>query len=428
MDLPLPEIHPEEMQEEIDNLKISKSPGYDCMDAIVLKQLPPSCIQNIITIMNVCFRLGHFPSQWKCTQVIVIPKPNKPESDIASYRPFSLLAILSKILERLFLMRLLPILEANHIIPDHQFGFRQGHGAIQQFHRLTSHILNSFENRKYCGAVFNDVRQAFERVWHQGLLYKLKSKLPTPHFLFSTSYVENRKFYVKINSSESSIHEVYAGVPQGSVLAPILYSVYTSDMPLPSGQHNITCTYADDTAFLFTAETLTWAALGLQEILNNVEPWLKRWNIVINAEKSKDIVFTLRPGTSPPVSINGAIISQSESAKYLGLTLDKRMTWKEHITGKVKLISHKYRKMSWLLSKKSKLPIKNKLLLYKTIIKPAWRYGMELWGTAASTNIKRLERCENKIIRQIICAPFFVRNSTIRRDLNIPSVVEEINK
>lgn len=426
LDLPLTQITSDEIQEEIAHLKVSKSPGYDCMDAIVLKQLPPNCIRNIKAIMNECFRLGHFPSQWKCAQVVVVPKPNKPESEIASYRPISLLVILSKILERLFLKRLLPILEDNHIIPDHQFGFRQGHGAIQQVHRVVNRILDSFENKKYCGAVFLDIRQAFDRVWHQGLLFKLKSKLPMPYYLFLKSYVQNRKFYVKINNSESPIHDVNAGVPQGSVLGPILYSAYTSDMPIPTGPHITTCTYADDTAFLFAADTITVSAHGLQEILNNVEPWLARWNIVINAEKSSHLTFTLRPGSSPPVSINGSDIPQVQSAKYLGLTLDKRLTWKDHITTKVKLMSFKFRKMGWLLFKRSKLSIKNKLLLYKTIIKPAWKYGIELWGTASSTNIKRLERSENKIIRHIIYAPFYVRNSTFRRDFKIPSVVEEI--
>lgn len=206
-----------------------------------------------------------------------------------------------------------------------------------------------------------------------------------PYYLFLKSYVQNLKFFVKINNSESPIHDVNAGVPQGSVLGPILYSAYTSDMPIPTGPHITTCTYADDTAFLFAGDTITGSAHGLQEILNNVEPWLARWNIVISAEKSTHLTFTLRPGSSPPVSINGSDIPQVESAKYLGLTLDKRLTWKDHITTKVKLMSYKFRKMGWLLFKRSKLSIKNKLLLYKTIIKPAWKYGIELWVTASST-------------------------------------------
>jgi len=104
-------------------------------------------------------------------------------------------------------------------------------------------------------------------------------------------------------------------------------------MPIPTGSQNMACTYADDTAFLVSADSLTLAAQGLQQALSNIEPWLKRWNIIINAEKSTHITFSLRPGISSSVMLNGAAIPQQLSAKYLGLTLDSRLTWKEHIVG-----------------------------------------------------------------------------------------------
>jgi len=390
--------------------------------------MPPNCIENLKFIINQSLRLGHFPTQWKCAEIIVIAKPGKPEAELGSYRPISLLSILSKILEKLFLRRLMPVLEEKHIIPDHQFGFRRAHGTIQQCHRVVSCILDSFESKRFCSAAFLDVRQAFDRVWHQGLLYKLKHTLPTPHYLLLKDYLENRRFYVRCNHQESPIHEVAAGVPQGSVLSPILYSIYTADMPIPTGSLNMTCTYADDTAFLVSADSLPLAVQGLQQALLNIEPWLKRWNIIINAEKSTNISFSLRPGISAPVMLNGAAIPQQLTAKYLGLTLDSKLTWKEHIVGKAKLLMLKNRQMWWLLQRRSKLSIKNKLLLYNSILKPTWTYGIELWGTAAISNLKKLERVENRILRQILNAPFYVRNTTIRRDLKLPTVVEEAAK
>jgi len=197
--------------------------------------MPPNCIESLKTIKNQSLRLGHFPTHWKCPEIIVVAKPGKPEAELGSYRPISLLSILSKILEKLFLRRLMPVLEDKEIIPDH-------HGTIQQCHRVVSCILDSFENQRFCTAAFLDVRQSFDRVWHQELLYKIKHSLPTPYYLLLKDYLENRRFYVRCNHHESPIHEVATRVPQGSVLSPILYSVYTADMPVSTGILNMTCT------------------------------------------------------------------------------------------------------------------------------------------------------------------------------------------
>lgn len=428
MDLPIAEIGSQEILDEISCLKLTKSPGYDKIDAAALKLLPTNCIEFLKVLMNQCLRLGHFPSKWKCAEVILIHKTGKSDAELGSYRPISLLAILSKILEKLFLKRLVPILEEKRIIPDHQFGFRQGHGAVQQCHRVVTRVLDAFENKKYCAAVFLDVKQAFDRVWHLDLLFKLKKQLPAPHYMFLKAYVEERRFYVRSSYSESPQHVVRAGVPQGSVVGPVLYSIFTSDMPVSEDNRILTCTHADDTALLCSDVSPAMAAQGLQHELDMIQPWLKRWNITINADKSTYVTFTLRPNNCPPVHINGTNIPSNEKAKYLGLTLDKRHTWKDHIGEKVKLMRHKCRAMTWLLGRRSTLRIKHKLLLYKAIIKPAWMYGVELWGSASSSHIKKLQRTECRIFRFILNSPYYVRNTTIKRDLKMPSVAEEIAK
>lgn len=124
----------------------------------------------------------------ECAEIIMVPQPNKPENVISSYRPISLLPFFSKIFERLFLKRLLPILETKNIIPDHQFGFRHKHGTPEQCHRVIKVINEAFEKKLYCSAVFLDIQQAFDKVWHNGLLYKLKTILPAPFYLLSIYY------------------------------------------------------------------------------------------------------------------------------------------------------------------------------------------------------------------------------------------------
>lgn len=426
MDLPIPHIPPQEVQKEIKLLNNKKTPGYDQITAIVAKTLPKKGILLLTLIFNNILRLHHFPNQWKYAEVIMVPKPNKPENIISSYRPISLLTMFSKLFERIFLRRLLPVLERESIIPEHQFGFRHNHGTPEQCHRIINVIRDSLERKKYCSAVFLDIQQAFDRVWHLGILFKLKKVLPAPYYLFFKSYLEERFFYVKVNDEVSDICPIKAGIPQGSVLGPVLYTIFTYDMPI---REDVTvATYADDTALIAVNEAPDIASEMIQNQLNDIEVWLRKWNIKVNTDKSAHITFTLRRQDCPAVVLNGTPIPQQTSVKYLGLHLDRRNNWKKHIQAKREQLNIKTRKMYWLLGSKSELTLENKLLLYKTILKPVWTYGIQLWGTASNSNVEILQRYQSKTLRLITNAPWFITNDNIHKDLQISKVKDEINK
>jgi hypothetical protein len=136
------------------------------------------------------------------------------------------------------------------LLPTHQFGFRPLHGTIEQAHRIVHEINDALENKSFCTAAFLDISQAFDKVWHTGLLYKLKQALPRPIYTLLASYLTNRTFQVKYHKEYAPLHDINSGVPQGSILGPILYPLYTADLPT-TGQ-TITATYADDTAILAT--------------------------------------------------------------------------------------------------------------------------------------------------------------------------------
>ena len=132
-------------------------------------------------------------------------------------------------------------------IPHHQFGFRQAHSTVQQCHRTTDTINKALEDQKYCTAVFLDVSQAFDKVWHPGLLFKIKKEtLPSRYYNLLKSYLQDRHFVVKFNNKTSSRFPIHSGVPQGSMLGPLLYTLYTSD--LPTSRRTTLSTFADDTA------------------------------------------------------------------------------------------------------------------------------------------------------------------------------------
>ena len=173
MDLPIKHVTPSEVKTFINKLNSKKSPGYDGINANVLKMLPRKGIVFLTSMFNSVLRLNHFPAQWKYAKIILIPKPNKCENEVTSYRPISLLVLLAKIFEKILLKRLLPFIETQNIIPDHQFGFRLQHGTPEQCHRIIDVITDTLERKLYCSAVFLDVQQAFDRVWHLGLLHKI---------------------------------------------------------------------------------------------------------------------------------------------------------------------------------------------------------------------------------------------------------------
>lgn len=257
------------------------------------------------------------PAQWKVAEIILILKPGKDPATVSSYRPISLLPIASKLMEILFLRRLMPEIVKTQLIPSHQFGFRAAHGTIEQVHRLIATINEAFEHKKYCSAAFLDISQAFDRVWHEGLLFKILKALPINHYLFIKSYLSQRHFYVKHGDDRTGLYQIKAGVPQGSVMGPVLYILYTFDLPLTEGI--LVGTFADDTALIATHENPAIASSMLQKSLTNISTWLKDWRIKANESKSVHVTFALRHGSCPTVELNGIQIPQCEDMRYLSI-------------------------------------------------------------------------------------------------------------
>lgn len=401
-----------------------KAPGYELITGRLLCEIPDECLKLITMIFNSIIRVGYFPSQWKVASIIVIPKPGKPPEKVESYRPISLLPILSKVFEKLLLKRLRPIIKEKNLIPNHQFGFRQDHATIEQVHRVTNTIRQSLEKREFCSAVFLDISQAFDKVWHIGLLYKLKTHLPDTYYKIIASYLHDRHFLVKFHEEQTTLTPITSGVPQGSVLGPIFYLLYTSD--LPTHPRTKISTFADDTAILASSSDARIASSHLQENVRQVEMWLKKWRMKANEKKSTHVTFTLKRDTCPPITLNNEMIPQADEAKYLGIHLDRRLTWRKHIEAKKKQLNMKLRSMYWLIGRHSTLSMKSKLLIYKAILKPIWTYGIQLWGTASTSNIEIIQIFQNKALRMIADAPKYVPNKVMHKDLQINTIRQEM--
>lgn len=410
---------------EIENsIKPKKCPGFDRITVEILKNLPHIVIAKITDIINACIRLKYVPTFWKMSEIIMIPKPGKDPYEVSSYRPISLLPTISKLFERLFIKRLKQTVENRRLIPNHQFGFRENHSTLEQIHRITSVIEEALEEKKVCSAVFLDVAQAFDKVWHLGLVKKLQQILPKQYTDIIRSYLEERYFVVKVKDEISELYPINSGVPQGSILGPLLYLLYTSDMPVPP---NCTvATFADDTCLLATGCDEIASTQKLQEAVNKIAEWSVISKLQLNERKSIHINFTNKNITNLPIFISNNQIPYSNNAKYLGMTLDAKLKWKEHVKKKTEELNIKYRNLKWLIGKKSKLSIKNKLLVYNQNIKPIWTYGIQLYGCASKKQIESIQKFQNKVLRNIVNAPWYIRNNDLHNELGVKSVAETI--
>lgn len=268
--LPMKPTSPREIHREIMNLNMRKAPGFDLIlvHAEILRMLTKKAVVFLIYTINGVLRLGYFPRIWKVSQIMMIHKPGKPPNEVTSYRPRSLLPIMSKICEKIILRRLEKVMNIG-VIPNHQFGFRKKYSTLEQVHRVCDTVRQTLERKEYCSGAFLDIQQAFDRVWHKGLLCKVKTLLPHSFFPLLKSYLSEKKFQVKMKNSCSTLYECRAGILQGSVLGSVLYCIYTADLPVTPGV--VTATYADETALLSTSKDRTTASTNLQVQLNKTE-------------------------------------------------------------------------------------------------------------------------------------------------------------
>lgn len=176
------------------------------------------------------------------------------------------------------------------------------------------------------------------------------------------------------------------------------------------------------------AESNVDSTRKLQEAISHIQNWTRKWRIRLNESKSVHVDFTNKKVEHIPVYINNQAILYANCAKYLGMTLDAKLRWKAHVKKKREEIGIRYRKMYWMIGRQSCLSTYNKILLYKQVIKPIWTYGIQLWGCTKKSNIQIIQRFQNKVLRNIVNAPFYIRNDDLHRDLGVECVQNEIHR
>lgn len=414
----------QEVSSIVTALNRKKAPGLDGISNTAIKNLPEVAISALTEVAAAAVRQAHFPACWKTAKTIGILKPRKQPSCPGSYRPISLLSGLGKVLEQIILGRLKDAVQEADALPPEQHGFRSNHSTLHQLARVVTLIVRGYNRGETTVAVFLDVEKAFDRIWHERLLVKLfKLKLPLPLIQLIGSYLESRTFQVQVNEELSRKTPLKAGVPQGSPLSPLLYALYTAD--IPTREHIDTAMYADDTLILSAAKNRTTAVNRLNSHLKTVSAWLQKNGIKINADKTVAVAFNRR-GIRPKslLSVDGIPIPWSASTRYLGVTLDEKLTFRPHTLEARNKGAAATKILFPVLNRRSSFPPELKIRLYKTIIRPAITYGCPIWHLADRKYIRHVEITQNKVLRMALGAPYYLANRIIAKDAEVEPLAE----
>ena len=297
--------------------------------------------------------------------------------------------------------RLYDFLQKHNILYHNQFGFRKNNSTTLALLQITEKIRESIDNKKYGCGVFIDLRKAFDTVNHEILLRKLEHYgIRGSALNWFKSYLENRKQYVLLNGESSHLENITCGVPQGSVLGPLLFLIYINDLPNISEVLQFYL-FADDTNIYYEAESID----KLEKIINNELKKLYTWLIVnrlsLNIDKTNFLVF--HPYNKPvkqriTVKIHKKAINEKDQIKYLGVIVDSTLTWKAHIDKICKSVS---RTIGVLYKIRPYVNIKILKTLYYSLIYPHLIYAIEVWGSADNTHLSHLFMLQKRIVRMV---------------------------
>mgnify|MGYP000185625789 CR=1 FL=1 len=421
----IPFTTPAEVKTIIRKLPNNKSPGFDRITPLQIKKLPKPAITYLTKIFNLCFRFQYFPKYWK--RAIIVPLAKTRTSSILpqNYRPISLLNFLGKILEKIIMNRLQQYLTDPQRIHHEQFGFKAQHNTILPLYRLHFHITEAFKEKKHTVTTFLDISQAYDTIWIEGLIYKLiQLEFPDSYIHILHSFLTQRTFQVRYDGYLSTIRTSTAGVPQGAILSPTLYSLYVQDFKPLSG--TLISLYADDTVLYTTDKNIDQAISRLQLTLNKFATWTHQWKIKLNVNKTQYVTFTKRrPRTGKQLYIQGKTIPPSPAGKYLGINMDTRLNYNQHIKCTAAIAAQRINKLYPVFT--GPLPLRTKRTLYLTMIRPLLLYGMEVWSSTHERHLGPIRRIQRQVTRLITGADYLTSNTFLNDVLDIPDITNFIN-
>ena len=380
---------------------------YDQINMNVIKCFSQKNLPFITSFVNTSFKYGNFPDSLKCGFICPIYK-SANKNDLTNYRPISILPCFSKILEKAMANRLYSFFDSINFFAENQFGFLKGKNTELALLHFSKFIYDSIDKSKMTTAIFLDISKAFDNVNHRILLSKLNaSGIRGTQLDWLDSYLKNRRQCVKINNDFSSFIDINRGVPQGSILGPLLFIVFINDF-CKLNLNATMVTYADDSVLLYSCTDAASLKYQIEQDMRVISMWFKLNDLSLNLNKTKIMHFTL---TNVTINVFPRFHSSdcqnlsmcscpklqlTNSIKYLGLTVDNNLKWKSHInnvTRKLRFILYKF---YYLRNKVSPDFLRT---LYYSWFYSIINYGIIIWGCDFKTNLQPIISVQNRCFK-----------------------------
>ena len=404
---------------ELKKLKNKKSTGLDGISSFVLKLAAKEITPSLTYIINKSIIDKVFPSSWKVAKVIpLFKKGDKSLPD--NYRPISLLPVVSKVLERVIHVQLLNYLNENDLLALEQSGFRPMHSTQTTLAKVTDDWLDAMSRQCYTGVVFVDLRKAFDTVDHNILLQKMACiGVSCSSLKWFKEYLSDRKIVTQINNTLSSKENISYGVPQGSILGPLMFIIYINDIVKQIKNCSIHL-YADDTVLYYSDTNPDTVQKHLQEDLNSIYDWMCRNKLSMNCKKTVCMLIgnrkILNKHNDLDLKVNAQKLDQVAQIKYLGITVDEELNWNAQVEGVCKKVS---KMISFMGRLRQIVPEKYTKLIYDSMILPQLEYADIIWDSCKNKHADVIQKLQNRAGRIILkISPFLhTPNQTVHKML-----------